>query len=161
MKQKAIFLDRDGVINYDLLDYTWRIKDFRFLPGVFEACAEFIRKGYLLIVITNQGGIAKGIYDHEHVKVLHEHMIEVFTKANVPLTEIYYCPHHDAIEKCLCRKPGSLMVEKALARFDIDPSQSYFIGDRDRDIKCGENAGVKGILVHVNSDMRQVLPQIA
>ena len=160
MKQKAVFLDRDGVINRDVLDYTWRIHDFIFLEGVFEACREFQKKGYLLIVITNQGGIAKGLYTHKDVEAINALMRETFEKEGVMITEIYYCPHHDVKGKCLCRKPGSLMVEKALARFDIDPSQSYFIGDRDRDTQAGEGAGVKGILVNVNDDLRKVIPLV-
>ncbi len=160
MKQKAIFLDRDGVINRDILDYTWRVRDFVLLEGIFEACMEFQKKGYLLIVITNQGGIAKGLYSHDDVNALHEIMKRAFLDHGITITEIYYCPHHDVTGKCLCRKPGSLMVEKAIARFDIDPSQSYFIGDRKRDILAGAGAGVKGILVDVNNDLRKVISRI-
>ena len=157
MKQKAIFLDRDGVINRDVMNYTWQIHEFSFLEGVFEACREFQRRGYVLIVVTNQGGIAKGLYTHEHVEALHSYMLAQFEKEGVAIKEVYYCPHYDTTGKCLCRKPGSLLVEKAVARFGIDPAQSWFIGDRDRDIKAGEGAGVKGILVEVNSDLRNVL----
>lgn len=160
MKNKAIFLDRDGVINRDVLNYTWLINDFNFLDGTFDACREFIRKGYLIVVITNQGGIAKKLYSHQHVLKLHEHMEASFAKEGIVISESYYCPHHDATGKCLCRKPGSLLVEKALARFDIDSARSYFIGDRARDVLAGEGAGVKGILVEVNTDLRQVLPMI-
>ncbi len=160
MKNKAIFLDRDGVINYDKNDYTWRIDDFEILPGVFAACREFIRKEFKLIVVTNQGGIAKGLYTHSDVEALHQHMIELLSSEGINLTEVYYCPHHEISGKCMCRKPGSLLVEKAIARFDIDPSTSYFIGDRERDIQAGEAAGVMGILVDVNSNLIHTLPQI-
>jgi D-glycero-D-manno-heptose 1,7-bisphosphate phosphatase len=160
MKKKAIFLDRDGVINRDLKHYTWLVSEFSFLEGVFEACREFQRKGYLIIVVTNQAGIAKGLYSHRDVNTLHAHMEVSFLNEGIFIAESYYCPHYDEIGKCLCRKPGSLLVEKALARFDIDPSQSYFIGDRERDIVAGEGAGVKGILVEVNSDLRKVLPLV-
>jgi D-glycero-D-manno-heptose 1,7-bisphosphate phosphatase len=158
--KKAIFLDRDGVINNDVLNYTWRIKDFEFLPGVFEACKTLIKKGYLLIVVTNQGGIARGLYDHGDVEKLHNHMLKLFSEEEISITEIYYCPHHDSTGKCLCRKPGSLLVEKALARFEIDPSSSFFIGDRDRDIIAGESAGVKGILADVNSDLAVTISKL-
>ncbi|HMT30158.1 MAG TPA: HAD family hydrolase [Bacteroidia bacterium] len=160
MKNKAIFLDRDGVINRDVLNYTWRIEDFVFLPGVFETCREFKRLGFLIVVVTNQGGIAKGMYTHEDVDKLHAHMKNGFSKEGIELTEIYYCPHHEITGKCLCRKPGSLLVEKALARFNIDPKTSFFIGDRDRDILAAEGAGVKGILVPVNTNLSQTLPII-
>lgn len=157
---KAVFLDRDGVINADLLDYTWKISDFRILDGVFEACREFIRRGYLIVVITNQGGIAKGLYTHGDVDRLHDHMKAKFSGHGIEITEVYYCPHHDSTGKCLCRKPGSLLVEKALARFGINPSLSIFIGDRDRDIQAAAGAGVKGILVPLNNDLRKILPLI-
>ncbi len=159
--KKAIFLDRDGVINEDILNYTWRVSDFRILPGVIDACKKFLEKGYRLIVITNQGGIAKGLYTHEEVDILHSHMAGEFKKHGITFDEIYYCPHHNETGKCLCRKPGSLLVEKAIARFNIDPSASYFIGDRERDTQSGDSAGVKGILVDVNSDLTNTLKFIA
>ena len=160
MKNKAVFLDRDGVINRDILDYTWRVRDFVFLDGIFEASRQLQEKGYILIVITNQGGIAKGLYSHEDVNALHELMTRKFSEHGIVLTEIYYCPHHDVAGKCICRKPGSLLVEKAVARFEIDPARSFFIGDRDRDVMAGEGAGVKGILVDVNDDLRKVIGRI-
>lgn len=160
MKNKAVFLDRDGVINLDVLHYTWRINDFKILDGVLEACRSMHQAGLLLIVITNQGGIAKGLYTHNEVRLLHDHLKSVFEENGIPITDIYYCPHHDDFGKCLCRKPGSLLVEKALARYDIDAAASFFIGDRDRDIKAGEGAGVRGVLVEVNDDLTKVLPRI-
>lgn len=158
MKNKAIFLDRDGVINLDILNYTWRIEDFKILDGVFEACKKFHKSGYLLIVITNQGGIARGLYSHDEVKNLHQHMKKMFDTRSIPIHDIYYCPHHESTGKCLCRKPGSLMLEKAIARYDIDPEKSFMIGDRDRDIQAADSAGVRGILVDVNDDLRKSLP---
>jgi D-glycero-D-manno-heptose 1,7-bisphosphate phosphatase len=154
--KKAIFLDRDGVINADQHDYTWKISDFKFLPGVFEACRNWQSQGFLLIVITNQGGIAKGLYDHADVEKLHEVMVAGFRNEKVELTEIYYCPHHPVGGNCLCRKPGSLLVEKALATFDVDPKASWFIGDRDRDVEAAAGAGVRGILIPVNGDLMHV-----
>ncbi len=160
MQNKAIFLDRDGVINLDVLNYTWKINDFKFLDGIFEACREFQKRGYLLIVITNQAGISKGLYTHKDVEILHAHMKGVFLNEGITITEVYYCPHHEKYSKCLCRKPGSLLVEKAVARFNIDPSLSYFIGDRERDVEAGEGAGVKGILVEVNTGIGQLVHAI-
>jgi D-glycero-D-manno-heptose 1,7-bisphosphate phosphatase len=132
------------------------ISEFLFLDSIFEACIEFQEKGYLIIVITNQGGIAKGMYTHRDVENLHKHMLSVFTEHGIKITEVYYCPHHNAIGNCLCRKPGSLLVEKAIARFNIDPAASWFIGDRERDILAGEGAGVKGILVNSNVGLSRV-----
>lgn len=160
MKQKVIFLDRDGVINLDILTYTWRIEDFKFLDGVFEACCKLRDEGYKFIVVTNQGGIARRMYEHVDVNKLHAYMIEEFAKNGITIEEVYYCPHHDSTGKCLCRKPGSLLVEKAIARFNVDAANSYFIGDRERDVIAGQSAGTKGILVDVNSDLRNILHQI-
>lgn len=161
MKSKAVFLDRDGVINLDIHTYTWKIEDFKILDGVFESCRKFSDAGYLLIVITNQGGIDRGMYTHEDVDRLHHHMTRLFKEQGIELLDIYYCPHYDKVGKCLCRKPGSVLVEKAVARYNIDPAQSWFIGDRERDIEAGRGAGVfNGILVEVNDDMRKVLPKM-
>ena len=149
---KAAFLDRDGVINVDVLDYTSKIKDFKFLPGVFEGLKQLQNSGYLLIVITNQGGIAKGLYTKEDVDTLHNWMCAELLKQGITITAIYYCPHHYVSGKCLCRKPGSLMLEKAMARFDIDATQSFFMGDKDTDAQAAERAGVRPVKVVVNSD---------
>lgn len=157
MKSKAIFLDRDGVINLDVLNYTWKIEDFKILEGVFEACKIFHKAGYLLIIITNQGGIARELYSHNDVVQLHHHLRQLFAEKHIPIHDIYYCPHHESTGRCLCRKPGSLMLEKAIARYDIDPDKSFMIGDRERDVLAAQGAGVKGIQVDVNDDLRKVL----
>ncbi len=155
--KKAIFLDRDGVINKERGEYTYKIKDFVLNVGVIEALQQFTEEKYLLIIITNQSGIAKGIYTHSDVKKLHEYMLELFRVKGINITAIYYCPHHPDIGKCLCRKPGSLLIEKTIARFNIDPKQSYFIGDKDRDIVAGKAAGVRGILIPANSPILNAL----
>lgn len=149
---KAVFLDRDGVINHDRKDYTWHIADFELLPGVLDGCRALCEAGYVIIVITNQGGIAKGLYHHHDVQLLHQQMMKLFEEFGVKLLDVYYCPHHPDFGKCLCRKPGSLLVEKALSRFQIDAATSYFIGDMDRDILAAEQAGVNGIKVDTNSN---------
>ena len=150
---KAIFLDRDGVINRERGQHTWKVDDFEILPNVFEALHIFQDKGYLLIVITNQSGIARGLYNHKAVNDLHEYLRKQLSQNGVNLTEIYYCPHHEDYGNCLCRKPKSLMLEKAIARFDIDASQSLFIGDKERDTRAGEKVGVKGILIEANTSL--------
>ena len=157
---KAVFLDRDGVINYDPDDYIYRMEDFRFLDNLFQIASEITKRGYRLIVITNQGGMDKKRYSGEDVERLHAHIEKAFKANNTPITEIYYCPHHSDLQKCLCRKPGSLMVERALAKYNIDPAQSYFIGDKQRDIVCAEGAGVKGIKIDVNQMNLSILELI-
>lgn len=148
---KAVFLDRDGVINRERGEYTFRVEDFEFLDGVEEALKTFGERGYLLIIISNQSGIAKGLYGIEDVEKINTHILNYFKTKNIDIAEIYYCPHHDDYGKCLCRKPAALMLEKALARFQIDPASSYMIGDMDRDIEAATKLGIKGIKILPNS----------
>lgn len=156
---KAVFLDRDGVVNVER-GYTHRLEDFVILPDLMEVLLALQKKGYLLIVVSNQSGIAKGLYKQSEVEVLHKFMVDEFTKKGIILSEIYYCVHHPDVSKCICRKPDSLFVEKALARFDIDPKQSYFIGDKERDTEAAEKAGVKGILIEANISLKTIFNQI-
>jgi D-glycero-D-manno-heptose 1,7-bisphosphate phosphatase len=156
---KAVFLDRDGVINVER-GYTHRLEDFTILPDLIEVLQLLQKKNYLLIVISNQSGIAKGLYKQSEVEVLHKYMIDEFAKNGITLSEIYYCIHHPDISNCICRKPDSLFVEKALARFNIDASKSYFIGDKERDTEAAEKGGVKGILIEANISLKTILDQI-
>ena len=161
MKKKAIFLDRDGTINNNSDHYyIWRKEDLLLNPGVGEALAELKSRGYLLIVITNQGGISKGEFSAEDVEASHAHLRSMLEQEGVSLDEIYYCPHHHMVESCLCRKPRPLMIQKAMARFNIDPTSSWMIGDAERDVEAGQAAGLRGILIEPNSDLREVLELI-
>ncbi len=157
---KAIFLDRDGVINVER-GYTHKLEDFIILPDLIEVLQLLQRKGYLLIVISNQSGIAKKLYKQTEVEVLHKYLVEELGNNNITLSEIYYCVHHPDVSRCICRKPDSLFVEKGLARFNIDKTKSYFIGDKERDVEAAEKAGVKGILIEANSSLKTILNQIA
>jgi D-glycero-D-manno-heptose 1,7-bisphosphate phosphatase len=155
---KAVFLDRDGVLNKELGDYVCRLEDFKVLGHNFKALKELQNGGYLLIVITNQGGLAKGWYTVDILNKMHDQLKKEYAEQGVLISEVYYCNHHPEYNgKCLCRKPGSLMLEKAVARFEIDASQSYFIGDRERDVLAGEAAGVKGILIDSDQPIGEIL----
>jgi len=109
--------------------------------------------GYLLIIVSNQSGIGRGLFKIEDTEKLHASLLKKLKKENIHIEEIYYCVHHPETGNCLCRKPDSLNVEKALARFNIDPFLSYFIGDKERDVLAGEKVGVKGILMESNSSL--------
>lgn len=148
---KAVFLDRDGVINRERGEHTFRIADFEFLDGVEEALKTFGERGYLLIIVSNQSGVAKKLYGIEDVEVINAYILKHFKTKNIDIAEIYYCPHHDDFGKCLCRKPAALMLEKALARFQIDAAKSFLIGDMDRDIEAAAKLGIKGIKITPNS----------
>ena len=147
---KAVFLDRDGVLNHDPDDYTYKLEETHVLEGIIPFCKQVQEKGYLIIVITNQGGIDKKVYGFDEVEAIHSYLQKEFQKEGVNITDFYYCPHHSALQKCLCRKPDSLMIERAIHKYNIDPEKSYFIGDKWRDVECGQKAGVHGIKIDVN-----------
>jgi len=158
---KAVFFDRDGVINDDTGHYyVHRVEDLKINPGTVECMKELQERGYKLLVITNQGGIARGQYSIEDTDRFHAAMMKLLEDKEIHITAIYFCPHHHTVEKCLCRKPEGLLLEKAMARYNIDPEASYFIGDKESDMEAGRRAGVKGILIQANSDLRQVLDKI-
>jgi D-glycero-D-manno-heptose 1,7-bisphosphate phosphatase len=155
---KAVFLDRDGVINRKGSSYyVFREEEFILNRGVTDALKYFISKGYLLIIITNQGGIAKGIYTITHLNKLHNYMIQKLKASNIDLTDIYFCPHHPDISQCLCRKPGTLLFEQAIAKYKIDAKNSFLIGDSEIDIQAAEKMGIKGILIPTNGNMMNII----
>jgi len=158
---KAVFLDRDGVIITERGDYNYLPADINLVHGIEESLLELQKKGYIFIVITNQGGIARGLYDHSRVHEIHNDLKSHFESRKIIIQEFYYCPHHPTSSACICRKPESLMLEKALARFDIDVTQSWFIGDNERDIEAGKKAGVKTLLIPSNADLRDYLDQLS
>jgi D-glycero-D-manno-heptose 1,7-bisphosphate phosphatase len=143
MKNKCIFLDRDGVLNVDRVDYVYRMEEFIIPPGVGEALRALKDAGYLLIVITNQSGIAKGIYKREDVYLIHN---AIQDGTGVELDDIYFCPYHEKFDShSLTRKPGSLMIEKAAAKYEVDMEASWMVGDHERDITAGTRAGLRTI----------------
>ncbi len=156
---RAVFLDRDGVVNVER-GYTHRQEDFVILPDLIEVLQLLQQKGYLLIIISNQSGVAKELYKQSEVEVLHKYLTETLCSNNITLAEIYYCIHHPDVSRCICRKPDSLFVEKGLARFNIDAAASYFIGDKERDTQAAQKAGVKGILIEANSSLKLILNKI-
>ena len=109
---KELFLDRDGIINIERGDYTWKKDDFKFTNNLFPFLKKHADEGFAFIVITNQGGINKGLYDHSDVHELHHWMENELKKQGFSILDIFYCPHHSDFQKCLCRKPGSLLFEK-------------------------------------------------
>ncbi|TLU98139.1 D-glycero-alpha-D-manno-heptose-1,7-bisphosphate 7-phosphatase [Dyadobacter luticola] len=142
-KTKCVFLDRDGVLNVDRPDYLYNLEHLIIPEGVVEALTLLKQAGYLLIVITNQAGIAKGLYTANEVYAVHNELQKASGNA---LDDVYFSPYHPAYSgSSLSRKPGSLMLEKAISKYNIDPEQSWMVGDRDGDMKAGKNAGVRTI----------------
>lgn len=140
-----MFLDRDGTLNHDP-GYLGDAEAFRFLPGAVAAVKRLKDAGYLVFVVSNQSGIARGFFGVETLHRIHDRMEEGLRQAGVTLDGIYYCPHHpDA--RCPCRKPKPRMVLDAAKKYGADLRRSYFIGDRASDIETGRNAGCGTVLV--------------
>ncbi|AFV05140.1 D-glycero-beta-D-manno-heptose 1,7-bisphosphate 7-phosphatase [Dehalobacter sp. CF] len=142
MKKPALFLDRDGVINIEKR-YLYKIEDFVFIDGVFETCRYFQNQGYHIIVITNQAGIARGIYNENDFHNITNWMIEEFKQEEIALAKVYHCPHHpDFTNGCDCRKPKPGLILQARHDFDLNLSKSILVGDKNTDIESGIKAGV-------------------
>ena len=141
--QKALFLDRDGVINIEK-DYLFKINDFEFIDGVFDLCKYYQDIGYLITVVTNQSGIARNFYSEKDFDILTCWMIQEFKKNKIDITHVYHCPHHPGISgKCNCRKPEPGMLYDAKKDFNLDLEGSILVGDKERDIEAGINAGLQ------------------
>ncbi len=143
----AAFLDRDGVLNDDR-GYVHRVADFHWLPGAVQACKRLQDAGYALVVVTNQSGVARGMYTLDDVDTLHAHLRRELAAAGVAPTGIYCCPHLPTAEvaayrlDCNCRKPKPGLLLQAMAEHGLDPSQSLLVGDRASDVQAGQAAGV-------------------
>jgi D-glycero-D-manno-heptose 1,7-bisphosphate phosphatase len=148
MKQKAIFLDRDGVLNHEINDYICKVEDFEILTYQIAPLKKLYDEGYLLIIITNQGGIAQKRYTEATLDEMHGLLFSAFEARGAKITHAYYCPHHPTVsELCECRKPLPGMLLEAIATYNIDPTLSVMIGDKPRDVEAANTAGVKGILI--------------
>lgn len=140
----CIFLDRDGVINKDYVDYVYDLQKFEFLPGVEEGLINLKNAGYKLIIITNQSGIIKGIYDHEDVYVCLNHINDNTDNA---IDDMFYSPYHENWTNSLSRKPKTFLFERAIAKHEIDVANSFMMGDKQRDLIPARKLGMKTILI--------------
>lgn len=147
-KNKALFLDRDGTINIEK-GYIFKIEDFEFQPKIFEIIKNYQRKDFLIFIVTNQSGIARGFYKESDFQTLSEWMINQFKSENIKITKIYHCPHHPYFTgECNCRKPKPGMILQAIDEFNLNPAESVLIGDKKSDILAGKNAGIgKNLLI--------------
>ena len=143
-RKKAIFLDRDGVINVEK-NYVYQIEEFEFIDGLFETLKKFQELGYLLFVITNQSGIARGYYTTDDFKILTQWMLNEFEKEGITISQVEFCPHSPE-QICQCRKPKTGMIDNILKNFDIDLEHSWLIGDKEADIQCAKNAHIKNTI---------------
>ena len=138
LKKTAVFLDRDGTINYDD-GYTYKFSKFKFRPFVLKGLKYLTKKKYLIFIVTNQAGIAKGKFKVSDLKKLHNKLISIFIKNNIIIDEIKYCPYHPhAIvkkykKKTAYRKPGNLMIKDLIKKWNVDIKKSFMLGDRESD----------------------------
>ena len=149
---KAVFLDRDGTINIDK-KFVHKIEDFEFEPGAIEALKKLSQSNYKLILITSQSGIGRGYFEESDYEKFTQHMLSELEKHGVTFDGKYHCPHHptegvgEYKTECECRKPKPGMILKACKEHNIDPKESFMIGDKWVDVKMGQNAGCRPILV--------------
>lgn len=155
---KAIFLDRDGVINLDKA-YVSKIEDFEFCEGVFEALTHFQNLGYLLIIVTNQSGIGRGYYTEEDFQKLTAWMRKELLNVKIKIDAVYHCPHAPEAN-CACRKPQSGMFLRAIEDFDIDVKQSWMIGDKPSDIEAALGAGILNTILLGKTSVNFILDTI-
>lgn len=141
---KALFLDRDGVINVDY-GHVYRIEDFDIYPGIIPLVKKYIEEGYLVVVVSNQAGIAKGMYTEKDLQIIDEHMKKEFIKSGVKIDASYYCVHGPN-DNCSCRKPKPGLIYKAQKELNIDLEKSVLIGDKMSDLEAGYTAGIKKLM---------------
>jgi D-glycero-D-manno-heptose 1,7-bisphosphate phosphatase len=157
-KRKALFLDRDGTINLEK-GYVFRVEDFEFRPQIFDLIKNYQQKDFLIIVVTNQSGIARGFYTESEFHALSDWMVARFNEAGIKIEKIYHCPHHpDFTGECQCRKPKPGMILQAIEEFNMDPAECVLVGDKKSDVLAGKKAGIgKNLLIQnifdkINSD---------
>lgn len=139
--KKAVFLDRDGVINVDK-GYVSKIEDFVWCDGVFEALLELIKLGYDLFIVTNQSGIGRGYYTLDDFERLNSYMLNELYKKGIEIKKVYFCPHAPE-QNCSCRKPSPQMILRAAGEFAVDLKNSVLVGDKPSDIEAGKAANVE------------------
>ncbi|HIT37784.1 MAG TPA: HAD family hydrolase [Candidatus Onthousia faecipullorum] len=148
-KNKAVFLDRDGTINYDF-GYVYEKDKLKFLPGVISSLKRLSEAGYLLIIITNQSGIGRRYFTLDEYNEFNNYMLKQLKDKGVNITKVYYCPHTD-LDGCNCRKPKLGLFYQAIDEYNIDLDKSFAIGDNERDLAICMNSPICGILLNKDS----------
>lgn len=148
--QRAVFLDRDEVLNFDS-GYLSDPEKLKVLPRVIDGLRKIKALGFKTIVISNQSGVARKYFDLKTMWAVDAKLKKLINKKEVLLDDSFYCPHHPDFDKtCSCRKPKTGLIKKAIRKYNLDTSKSFFIGDKIEDVLCGKNAGCKTILVPKN-----------
>lgn len=150
IRNKAVFLDRDGVLNEDNPNYVWEVAKFKLLPRVPEAIRMLKEAGYILVVVTNQSGIAKGLYTEADVMNCWEYLQ---SQCDNSIDAHYFAPYHPKYDsESLTRKPNSLMLEKAIAKYHLDTTQCWLVGDSERDILAAHKQNIRTVKVRTGKN---------
>lgn len=156
---RAVFLDRDGVINKKRDDYVKNVNEFVMLTGASKAIKLLNDKNYLVIIVTNQSAINRGLLTNEELFRIHKVMSQELEKNGAHVDAIYYCPHRPD-EDCQCRKPKTGMLEKAIQEHFISRKLSWLIGDSESDIAAATQVGISGVKIKTNGNILQVVNRI-
>ena len=156
--KKAVFLDRDGVINKERKDYVKSIEEFQILNNIPKSIKMLKEKGFLVIVITNQSAINRGLITIETLNEIHNYLQNFLKENNTSIDDFYFCPHRPD-ENCKCRKPNPGMLIKAAQEHNIDMNQSFMIGNSLTDIQAAQKSGCKGILLNQNQERETIATQ--
>ncbi|MCG3149749.1 MAG: D-glycero-alpha-D-manno-heptose-1,7-bisphosphate 7-phosphatase [Verrucomicrobiae bacterium] len=145
MSNRAVFLDRDGVLMQDS-NYVGHVERVVILDSAPHAVRRLQEAGFRVFVVTNQSGVGRGYFTRQAVDEIHALLDREFAKVGARIERYYVCPHHPE-DKCACRKPSPKLLQQAAAEFALDLKQCYMIGDRRSDVECGQNAGARAVLV--------------
>ena len=156
---KAIFLDRDGVINKERKDYVKSVEEFQIIDNIPKVIKILKEKGFVVIVITNQSAINRGLVTIETLNEIHNHLQKILKDNNTSIDDFYFCPHIPD-ENCKCRKPNPGMLIKAVQDHNIDMNQSFMIGNSLTDVQAAQKAGCKGILLNQNQTLLELVTNL-
>jgi D-glycero-D-manno-heptose 1,7-bisphosphate phosphatase len=145
VSNRAVFVDRDGTVIHDL-HYPNDAEKVRLLPGVGEALTALKRAGFLLVLVSTQSGVGRGLIDEEAVRLVHDRMLDLLEPYGVVFDDSRYCLH-SPWDDCSCRKPSPLMLERAARRLNIETRASFMVGDKPEDVEAGARAGCRTILI--------------
>ncbi|MFA5072411.1 MAG: HAD family hydrolase [Nitrospirota bacterium] len=155
--KKAVFLDRDGTVNKEV-GYLTDLQDLALIPGAGTAIRKLNQAGFLVVLVTNQSGVARGYFTEDFVQNTHERLVQMLREEGAWLDGIYYCPHHPSagnapyVTVCECRKPATGLIDCAVHDLNIDKTRSYMVGDKWIDVELGQRAGIRTVLVSTGFD---------
>lgn len=156
IQKKALFFDRDGILNVDT-GYVHRFEEIRWVEGAREAVSRLTKNGWLLFVVTNQSGVARGLYEETDVLELHKKMNDEFNKYGGNIEEFFFCPHLKGAKvprydiECNCRKPRPGMILRAMEKYELSAENTFLVGDSPRDVEAAKRAGIQGFLFDENN----------